>query len=311
MKRASIYVGSIVLLGGVALVAVNVIRSQVERVMSEVAVPANETQSQTVNRLVKDFKQSNSIFSLPTAIELIDEFCTTPKSPELRKIAESTVPQLIPVLSSNDSHMRLSTIQILGCMHESAQSAIPQIIPLLNDPDAIIRSATVDALSEMGEAAKSAIPQIIPLLGDGNTPVRTSAVKFLGHMGPSAKSAAPHIIPLLHDSDDSVRRYAISAIGGIGTSAELLMPFLQDSDKTLRTDAALALSDQNALSNLTVPQLVAILKESALQYRAQDEVESGQRLKKSSSLWQHLQSRIQNELTKRGHKPSAAIDHRP
>jgi HEAT repeat protein len=272
MKRAYIYLLSVVLLGGVSLVVVNLIRAQVARVMSEVAVPANETHSQKINRLVKNFKQGNMLFTIPAATELINEFCLAKESTELRNIAEATVPQLSPVLNDPNPGMQAYTVQILGCMGESAQSAIPQMLPLLKDPSEAVRSSTVDALGKMGLAAKSAIPQIIPLLNDGSGPVRRNSVEALGKMGQSAKSAVPQIIPLLHDSDYYVRCYTISAIGKIGDSAELLIPFLKDSDRTIRTSAMLALSNKQALSSLTIPQLVALLKESDLEYRAQEEL---------------------------------------
>jgi HEAT repeat protein len=287
LNRASIYILSIVLLGGVSLVAVNLIRSQVERVMSERSAPANETQSQKVKRLVKNFKQGNPIFAIPAAIELTDEFRPIKKSPELKKIAESTVPELIPVLSDTNPGIQLYTIQILGSMGESAQAAIPPMLPFLKDPNEAVRSSTVEALGEMGAAAKSAIPQIMPLLSDGSGLVRRSSVQALGHLGQSAKSAVPQIIPLLQDSDYYVRYYTISAIGEIGDSAELLIPFLKDPDSTMRTRAILALSNKQALSSLTIPQLLALLKESDLEYRAQE------------------------ELNRRGYKPSSVVDHRP
>jgi HEAT repeat protein len=241
------------------------------------SAPENENRSDKVNRLVKLVKSWNGFAAISATSQLSMEFISIQDSPELKKLAESTIPQLTPLLRDFDADVRQYAVRIVGSMRESAQPAIPQIIPLLKDSDYSVRSAAAEALGKIGKPAESAIPQMIPLLKDSSWVVRRDTASSLGNMGDAAKPAIPELILLLDEKNSENKKYvrhaAILALGSLGGSERVIAPFVKDSDKSISDAAVLALSlsfpksHGKVKSQLTTPELLSMFNDSNKELR--------------------------------------------
>jgi tetratricopeptide (TPR) repeat protein len=132
---------------------------------------------------------------------------------------------------------------------------INNLIANLNHDDLTIRRAAIDALKDKGA---DAVPALIEALAKRDWLIRHNAVLALGQLG-SPMRALEALLGALRDQNVCVRWCAAWALGEAGpnakaTVAAALTHALHDSVKTVRTEAAAALTRIGADSG-DVPQL--------------------------------------------------------
>jgi len=132
---------------------------------------------------------------------------------ELIEIGEPAVPLLIDALDSDNTRIRIKTINVLGEIGDPR--AVGPIIDLLKSESPLIRARASIALGELKDT-KAVKPLIDVLLDDEESWVRSEAAKALGEIG-DPRALEP-LVQALKDEDPWVRdkaRDAMMMIDGI------------------------------------------------------------------------------------------------
>jgi HEAT repeat protein len=195
-----------------------------------------------------------------------------------KPVMRAVVPHLVDALGDENSAVRASAAEALGCLGPAAAEAAAALAQALADPEVAVRREAVwalgtigpetpgvlaalaraledpddnargraaDVLSKIGTAARETVPGLIRRLGDVDDYVRERAAAALGELGPCAITAIPHLIAALSDFDDYVRGSAVAALGKMGPEAVVAVPdliaALGDEEAVVRREAAEAL----------------------------------------------------------------------
>lgn len=148
---------------------------------------------------------------------------------------ETAAPDLVPLLRSRSSERRYEAAIALG--RTGDQAAVPALKDALSDPDPGVRWMALEALGAIGGPA---LPVLIGLLDSDDVDLRWGAAVALGDIGDPA--AIGSLVTALGDSDRYVRTRAALALSVIGVPA--LPPLAAASgseDAGVRWAAALAL----------------------------------------------------------------------
>ncbi len=103
-------------------------------------------------------------------------------------------PKVLPVLlevvrnEEEASETRFAAIFGVGMLGGKATSAVPELAPLLRSEDQYVRTVTVYVLGYIGD--RSVVPQVEPLLDDPDQNVRWNAALALARLGSDAGLAA-------------------------------------------------------------------------------------------------------------------------
>jgi hypothetical protein len=168
--------------------------------------------------------------------------------PELARIqalehqpVDTALIELVPMLSSDDTVVRLAAIESLGAITNRA--TLPALSAALNDPDPQLRIAALEALASQED--ESMITSIEPYLYDQDRDVRVSAIEALEDI--ESQAAVHALAGLLSDQDRLIRHQAVNALGEIG-GENAMMYLLQaryDPDETIRANAEAILAEVN------------------------------------------------------------------
>jgi HEAT repeat protein len=137
--------------------------------------------------------------------------------------AAGTIPQLVPLLKSEDAGVRRQAVRALGKIGEPARPHVAEIIALTDsDPEPGVQEQAAEALGDIGPSvAAEAIPALVRALKHPNERVRGDAVRALGQMGAAAKGALPDVRAILKDPDERTRGFAEKAVRQIDPSTKL------------------------------------------------------------------------------------------
>jgi HEAT repeat protein len=131
----------------------------------------------------------------------------------LASLGEAAIPGLGELLQLDA--LRLSATQALAQMQQS--QTIPWLSSVVTDRDPQVRSTAIAALGNFPH------PQILPLLlaglQDEVASVRQEAVRGLGHWNRSGVDRVPPLQPFLQDPDRAVCQQAAIALSRVGTPA--------------------------------------------------------------------------------------------
>ncbi len=142
--------------------------------------------------------------------------------------AQSTVPDLIPLLKDANPNVRISASQAFQRMQESASAAIPHLIPLLQDPDLEVRIWVPYALAEMGDLASDAVPELKRLSQDPNIDVRVGVISALTRVDRETRSTTlKSLVKEMQNKDPKVRQQAAYSLHFMGRFAQEIIPQLQ------------------------------------------------------------------------------------
>lgn len=188
------------------------------------------------------------------------------------RIGSPAVPRLIMGLRDERWRVRECAARALGRIGDN--SAVESLIAVLRDRDGAVRTVAAEALGRLGDPR--AIKGLIALFKDSSKLVRVSATIALTQIGDA--TVAP-LMSGLKDENFQVRLHSVQALGGITSDyptgrswlrdsrpVPSLIACLQDRDRAVREDAAIALGmigDQSA-----VPALIESLKDGQVKVRA-------------------------------------------
>lgn len=154
--------------------------------------------------------------------ELVEQACGHGPPVSLHR----ATPDLLIALKSPNMQVRLSAIDALESMGESA---VPALIQALKDSDPAVRSGSASALGHIRPTTSAMIAALIEALRDDSEGVCHSAGYALGAIGPEARAAIPSLIRALRHPSAKVRDGAGWALGHIGPEARDAIPFLVEA----------------------------------------------------------------------------------
>jgi HEAT repeat protein len=165
--------------------------------------------------------------------------------PDVKKMEmRNDVKGLIKALTYKDSHLiRKSAAQALGRVGDA--EAIEALVRALRDGHRGVRREAAAALGEIADV--KAVEPLIQALNDEDSFVRPMAALSLARIG-EARAVQP-LIQALKDPERFVRSYAIWGlrdIAGAGALDPLIQTLMEDKDRSIRREAALALGQIGA-----------------------------------------------------------------
>lgn len=179
----------------------------------------------------------HSFFALPSLINALH-----------RRWYDNWRPQRLPTI-----------IRSIGDLKEYASPAIPILKDILNDSDTNLRLTTVEALGRIGD---SAVQTLVYALNDPESDIRMSATVALGRIGPPSVSAIPNLEQALRYDYWRIRPTAAAALGAIGEPCiPILVSVLKHPDPNTRQSFVEALRQIGSLAHSAVPQLITLLSD--------------------------------------------------
>lgn len=154
--------------------------------------------------------------------------------------AGSAVPALLLTLEDQVDFVRHSAYAALGAFTGQAKEIVPVLEPHLQDPAPEIRSAALAALLSLSTNKVERLPQIIVQLRDESPDVRARALRYAADLGHAARPAIPIISPLLGDAKAGIRLAATNALAQITGTEESSGQKNRDNPVTLKLSLPLA-----------------------------------------------------------------------
>ncbi|MDF1662593.1 MAG: HEAT repeat domain-containing protein [Planctomycetota bacterium] len=131
---------------------------------------------------------------------------------------EDAVPDLVPLLKSENKDLRRRVVWALGNI--GTKASIEGLATGLDDENQFVRQYVCEALEKAGPKAEFAVPQLaMRLEKDSFWEVRELSAKILGKLGPAAASALPTLEKSAKtDEDDDVKVACQEALTALKSS---------------------------------------------------------------------------------------------
>jgi HEAT repeat protein len=139
---------------------------------------------------------------------------------------------LVALLKDPDVEVRGAAIETLDAI--VARSAVPQLLPLLESDDPKFQMAVMQALIHLDVPAKDIVQVLVASLKSEDAFQRLIAAKSAGEFGPEAAPTVPGLIEILDLPNAELAMYGVRSLGRIGPAAKEAAPALR---KTLQSDA--------------------------------------------------------------------------
>lgn len=164
-------------------------------------------------------------------------------------------------LKSQDALIREEAILVLTDAGAAARSATARLEELVNDRERGVRIRAALALWRIAGQTKPALQVLTEALRDPALPNRAEVLSRLGELGGAAGGSAPVVLPFLNDADGLVRSQAIQTMQRFGAGAvpSLLLSF-HDANPSVRRAAFYALGLLGPSAKEAVPKLATLLE---------------------------------------------------
>ncbi|MDB5336822.1 MAG: repeat-containing protein [Planctomycetaceae bacterium] len=143
---------------------------------------------------------------------------------EFKTLAVPAVPDLIKLVSSDDSQLRIATIQTLARIGPDAKESAPLLATSLTDADPRVAAVAASALVALGDQALPVLPQVIAALEKPRRGTQSRLIELLNHLGPAAKEAVPTLTKLETTNDVTLRHQVRQALEKIQATPETKVP---------------------------------------------------------------------------------------
>lgn len=191
----------------------------------------------------------------------------------LGDIGIASTPKLVALTKSDDPKRRLSGLWGLVYLKNSDPSVVDAIEPFLDDPDFRNQVVACRAIVTIGPPAVRLATKLKSLVETGNVSTRSHALIALGAIGPNpdfdvVELLGKHLDVFLQPERDR----ALIGISYLGKNAmalrEKVEGLLNDVDKNVQPQAALALWKMTGDSQRSLKALVAMSQTVNLEYEA-------------------------------------------
>jgi HEAT repeat protein len=129
--------------------------------------------------------------------------------------AASTVPTIIPHMTSRYPRVREAAARALGAIGSQPELSLPALGQAIGDPRPFVRAAAAESLAAFPDNAAETVPQLANALSDEYLDVRVAAATALGLLGEAAMPALPELNQLAHDPNLLIREMAREAVDRI------------------------------------------------------------------------------------------------
>jgi HEAT repeat protein len=174
-------------------------------------------------------------------------------------------PMLIQSLRDPDATVRKEAAKSLGAVQAEPDLAAPPLIESSRDPFPMVRLAAVESLGGFRSRAASVLPVLVERLADADAAVREGAVGSLTQFGEQKAIAAPLLAGRLSGTDEAARQAAMRAAIGLDALSllppEVLVPFIESSERGWALKVVETLMQKNPKAVLFVPGLVGRLRQ--------------------------------------------------
>jgi hypothetical protein len=187
----------------------------------------------------------------------------------LGPIAESAIPDVVNLLTNQNSRSHWEALMMLQMIDWSPQTAVAALLEALRDPDPGLRSEAAMTLKRWTRAPET-IPTLVSHIVDPDLNVRETVLRDLQWFSRRPKLAAP-LENCLTSQDAAVREEVMSASFYQTNAPAVLLPSLgvrlHDENSFVRSMAAFHLGEIGAEAAPAVPALKELLTDPAADVR--------------------------------------------
>jgi HEAT repeat protein len=213
-------------------------------------------------------KAANDMKLRPLLLVLLVLTCCPPARAAEPLVAGKTLAFWLEELKSDDPLIRAEAVLVLRDAGPAAREAAPRLEKLLKDPVRGVRIGAALALSRIAGQTKPAVEALTEALRDPTCANRAELLGQLGELGGAAAGSAAVVLPFLDDADGPVRTQATLALQRFGSKAgTALVPLLDDTDPHLRRRALSALRLMGPSAEGAVPRLTRLLESGNAELR--------------------------------------------
>ena len=177
-----------------------------------------------------------------------------------------TAPQWAEALAAEDERVQWYAAYALGQLGPEAAVAVDPLVAVLAErrQHEYVRGNAAWALGRIGVASEPVVQVLIDTVDtQKHISVRRNCPRALGLLGPAAEAAVPALLPLLEDSDPTVRANAAVAlwkIAGHEKAIPTLIDMLNRGEASAPIEATVALGRLGAEPAVVVPALLGAFR---------------------------------------------------
>ncbi|WP_372368936.1 HEAT repeat domain-containing protein [Candidatus Uabimicrobium sp. HlEnr_7] len=204
--------------------------------------PANRT---FLEPMAKVFREKNSLVLRRAVLQSLINMKVT--SREIDKLLAKSL---------RIKKLQKLAITAIGKMEDMRM--VKKTIPFLQSDDSDLKIATIDSIGNLEERATPFINKLIVMTTDGNKKVRMHTANAIGKIGPQiAAFAMPSLLSLLEDTESEVQTYAAIALGKMGKNVIVILEDIVVKKPRLRSHASYALAQ---IGKNSIPALIRLLE---------------------------------------------------
>jgi hypothetical protein len=155
--------------------------------------------------------------------------------------AAVTLPYLVQVFLSSDTHGGWYAAQAFGAIHQQPELCVPLLVDGLTNSAPSFRAACAQSLGAFGAAAAPHAARLAELFDHTDLQTRIAICQSMANFNSAAKIAVPVLTRGLADSNDTVRTISASGLGQLGhletvpdQTFDALIGVLDDRNATVR-----------------------------------------------------------------------------
>jgi hypothetical protein len=167
--------------------------------------------------------------------------------------AAVTLPYLVQVFRSSDTHGGWYAAQAFGAIHQQPELCLPLLVDGLTNSTPSFRAACAQSLGAFGAAAAPHAARLAELFDYTDLQTRSAICQSIANFHSAAKVVVPVLIRGLSDTNDTIRILSASGLGQLGALPDKAGPALvdaaQDRNATVRIMALQSLSQLKVLGS--------------------------------------------------------------
>lgn len=140
--------------------------------------------------------------------------------------AAATLPYLVRVYRSSDTHGGWYAAQALGAIHQQPELCVPLLVDGLTNSTPSFRAACAQSLGAFGAAAAPHAARLADLFAHTDLQTRLAICQSMANFNSAAEIAVPVLIRGLVDTNDVVRTFSASGLGQLGVLPDQAAPAL-------------------------------------------------------------------------------------
>jgi hypothetical protein len=143
--------------------------------------------------------------------------------------AAVTLPHLVQVFRSSDTHGGWYAAQAFGAIHQQPEICVPLLVDGLTNSTPAFRAACAQSLGAFVNAAAPYAARLADMFDRTDSQTRIAICQSMANFNSTAEVAVPVLVRGLSDTNDSVRSFSASGLGQLGVFPDLAVPPLIDA----------------------------------------------------------------------------------